>query len=79
MDRFKTNIAVSQLSFIDTIVRPSFEGLAILLPKIEENLEFLNSNRKKWEDLKEQYDKQLKELESKTTNNDNERVKLAIK
>ena len=77
MDRFKTNIAVSQLSFIDTFVKPSFEGLAILLPKIEVNLEFLYTNRSKWEGLKDHYDKQLKDLESKSTHD--ERARLAIK
>jgi hypothetical protein len=67
MDRYKTNIAVSQVSFIDTFVKPSFDSLVLLLPKIEENISILNKNKENWENLKEYYDHQLKEIENKTT------------
>jgi hypothetical protein len=79
MDRYKTNIAVSQLSFIDTFVKPSFDSLIVLLPKIEENLEILYNNRSKWEGLKDYYDKMLKHIESRAIENDSEKDRLAIK
>jgi hypothetical protein len=70
MDRYKTNIAVSQVSFIDTFVKPSFDSLVLLLPRIEENLMILSKNRENWENLKEYYDHQLKEIENRTTERD---------
>jgi hypothetical protein len=76
MDRYKTNIALSQVSFIDTFVKPSFEGLVMLLPKIEMNLQILYENREKWETMKEHYDRQLKELEGKAVGIDSDKERL---
>jgi hypothetical protein len=65
MDRYKTNISTSQVGFIDSFVKPSFEALYILLPKLEENMKFLDKNKDNWIQLKDYYDKNLKELEKK--------------
>jgi hypothetical protein len=62
-DRYKTNISNSQVSFIDSFVKPSFETMYILLPKLEENIFNLNKNRQNWLNLKEYYDNELKKLE----------------
>jgi hypothetical protein len=74
MDRYKTNIATSQLSFIDTFVMPSFETLMILLPKMQINLDLLIDNREKWNGMKDHYDKILKSYE-----NNNNQVKKVEK
>jgi hypothetical protein len=65
MDRYKTNISTSQIGFIDTFVRPSFESLYILLPKLEENMKLLDKNKENWLQMKEYYDHNLKEIEKK--------------
>ena len=63
MDRYKVNISSSQVSFIDTFVKPSFETLYILLPKLEQNIKFLDDNRQNWVNLKDYYDNELKKLD----------------
>jgi hypothetical protein len=69
MDRYKTNISCSQVSFIDSFVKPSFETLYILLPKLEQNLKFLDDNRQNWLNLKDYYDNELKKQERNLINN----------
>jgi hypothetical protein len=63
MDRYKVNISNSQVSFIDTFVKPSFETLYILLPKLEQNIKFLDENKQNWINLKDYYDNELKKLD----------------
>lgn len=49
MDRYTTNIAQSQVGFIDFIMRPSYEAACILLPALNRNKEALDTNRSEWE------------------------------
>ena len=50
-DRKTTQIAPSQVGFINVIVFPSFEALLPLLPELEWNLQNLEENKKTWEEL----------------------------
>jgi hypothetical protein len=47
-DRNTVNIAEAQLGFIDFIVQPTFEVMALYLPKLQKNVEGCKSNRQKW-------------------------------
>ena len=49
MDRYTTNIAQSQVGFIDFIMKPSFGAACILLPALTRNKEALDVNRAEWE------------------------------
>ena len=49
MDRYTTNIAQSQVGFIDFIMKPSYEAACILLPALNRNKEGLETNRGEWE------------------------------
>lgn len=49
MDRYTTNIAQSQVGFIDFIMKPSYEAACILLPALNRNKEALETNRGEWE------------------------------
>ena len=45
MDRRTTNIAKAQAGFIDNLIKPSFEVLELLLPKVKRNLEQMEFNK----------------------------------
>jgi hypothetical protein len=62
-DRYKTNIGSAQVSFIEKFIAPSFEALAILLPKLKNLIEIIAKNKKNWSDLIDHYEKKLRELE----------------
>ena len=49
MDRVTTNIASSQIGFIDFIIKPSFEVAGMLLPNIYRLNEGVENNKKEWE------------------------------
>jgi hypothetical protein len=49
MDRVTTNIASSQMGFIDFIIKPSFEVTAMLLPCLYRLTEGVEANKKHWE------------------------------
>ena len=55
MDRYTTNIAKSKIGFIDFIIKPSFESVLILLPKINRSLQSLEINKQEWEKKIEDY------------------------
>ena len=49
MDRRTTNIASSQMGFIDFIIKPSFEVTAMLLPNLYRFTEAVENNKRQWE------------------------------
>lgn len=49
MDRTNTNIASSQMGFIDFIIKPSFEVTVMLLPELYRFSEGIEKNKKCWE------------------------------
>ena len=51
MDRNTTNIASSQMGFIDFIIKPSFEVTVMLLPSLYRLTDGTESNKKCWETL----------------------------
>ena len=55
MDRATTNIAKSQIGFIDFIIKPAFESAHLLLPDIYRNIEAIELNKKQWERLFDDY------------------------
>jgi hypothetical protein len=58
MDRRTINIAKAQIGFIEAIVKPSFESIAKVLPRIEKSyLRNCLDNKKQWEALVEEYEK----------------------
>lgn len=48
MDRKTTNIAKSQVGFIDVIVFPLFEALKVQFPALQENCSMLQANKEEW-------------------------------
>ena len=56
MDRVTTNIASSQMGFIDFIIKPSFEVTVMLLPGLYRFTEGVESNKKSWEARITEYD-----------------------
>lgn len=49
MDRKTTNIASSQMGFIDFIIKPSFEVTSMLFPSLYRLNEGVENNKKQWE------------------------------
>ena len=57
MDRNTTNIAKSQIGFIDALILPAFNLIAQVLPNLSNIVSALESNKENWRDLFEEYDK----------------------
>ena len=55
-DRDTTNIAKSQIGFLDYIIKPSFELATKLMPKIAFTIDNIEANKQHWTDLFEEYD-----------------------
>lgn len=55
-DREETNIAKSQIGFLDYIVKPSFELAAKLMPKLSFCVENVETNKANWTDLFDEYE-----------------------
>ena len=55
-DRDTTNIAKSQIGFLDYIIKPSFELATKILPKIAFTIENVEANKQHWTALFEEYD-----------------------
>jgi hypothetical protein len=53
-DRKSTNLATSQLGFINFVVKPTIEVFRDYLPKVQINCDNLISNIKKWETMKQE-------------------------
>ena len=56
-DRYTTNIAKSQLGFIDFVVAPLFGLLTQIMPKID--ITGFETNKGKWKELIDHYDQEL--------------------
>ena len=61
MDRTTTNIAKSQIGFIEFIVQPSFEIMKLMLPSVEENLLQMAKNKVKWTGMIPEYEDKMAE------------------
>jgi hypothetical protein len=55
MDRYTTNIAKAQSGFIDHFIKPAYDLLLNIMPNIELNMKFLESNKEQWAILEESY------------------------
>lgn len=55
MNRKTTNIAGWSIGFINMIVAPAFEELAKVIPLSQTCIDNMNSNKNKWEEIKEEY------------------------
>ena len=55
MDRTTTNIAKAQAGFIDFFVKPAYQLLEFIMPKISLNMKFLDANKEQWKLLEESY------------------------
>jgi cAMP-specific phosphodiesterase 4 len=60
-DRLTTNIARSQIGFIDGLVLPPFELIAQVLPNLGHMVDDLKANKDNWRSLFEEYDEKQKE------------------
>lgn len=56
-DRYTTNLAKSQIGFIDFVVSPLFVLLKEILPKID--ISGFEINKNKWKELVDYYDEEL--------------------
>ena len=55
MDRKKTNIAGCSIGFINMFVIPAYEELAKVIPLSQKWVDNLNTNKNKWDELKEDF------------------------
>lgn len=55
MDRNTTNIAKAQGGFIDHFVKPAYELIYDIMPNLELNMKFWESNKEQWALLEESY------------------------
>jgi hypothetical protein len=55
MDRHTTNIAKAQGGFIDHFIKPAYNLLLNVCPKVELNMRFLESNKRQWALLEDSY------------------------
>jgi len=62
-DRYTTNIAKSQLGFIDFVVAPLFGLLTQIMPKVD--ISGFETNKGKWKELIDHFDQELKDLNDK--------------
>ena len=62
MDRETTNIAKSQIGFINFIIKPSFDVVHLLLPQISRTIEGINENKKLWELNRDKYEEKMKKF-----------------
>jgi len=56
MDRCTVNIAKAQVGFIDVIIMPAYQALAVMLPLVNENVQIIESNKERWATLVDQYE-----------------------
>lgn len=61
MDRYNIFIPKSQAGFVNIFIKPCFESLVNFLPKARRNLENLEFNVKKWEDMADEWTKGQKD------------------
>lgn len=59
MDRNTTNIAGCSIGFINMLVAPAYEELAKIIPESQVCIENLNSNKDRWEELKEEFKQRM--------------------
>lgn len=55
-DRYTTNIAKSQIGFVEFIIKPSYQLLIKICPELEFMLETLENNKTLWTGLFEEYE-----------------------
>ena len=65
-DRYTTNVAKSQIGFINFMVQPLFEVVNQMVPEAGQTLEYLKSNRTYWEGKIEYYEKEMQELQKRS-------------
>ncbi|EGR31348.1 hypothetical protein IMG5_112180, partial [Ichthyophthirius multifiliis] len=58
-DRYTTNVSKSQTGFIDFIVKPLFEVVAIALPDLQQYLKNFETNKQNWIELQPKYEEEL--------------------
>jgi cGMP-dependent 3',5'-cyclic phosphodiesterase len=54
MDRQKACIPALQIEFLTTVIRPTFEILVRLFPECEQFLDIIDTNRRHWDERKQQ-------------------------
>lgn len=59
MDRCTTNIAKSQIGFINFIIKPSYETMHSYLPGIQRMLQGIDQNKVEWENRVDQYEAKM--------------------
>ncbi|EGR34036.1 hypothetical protein IMG5_026420 [Ichthyophthirius multifiliis] len=62
-DRYTTNIAKSQIGFIDFIVKPFYEVICLFLPEVIHYLSIFEQNKEEWQIYEDYYTKQLEILQ----------------
>ncbi|KAL4457029.1 hypothetical protein ABPG74_014667 [Tetrahymena malaccensis] len=84
-DRYTTNIAKSQIGFIDFIVQPYFETICQFIPELLNYMPLFEQNKQEWQSYEEYYDRQLvtlqaqqKKLEERTKTIDDKKKDLTI-
>lgn len=60
-DRKTTNVARSQIGFIEFVVLPYFDALASILPGMYFAVDQMKANKETWGQMIEEYEKQREE------------------
>lgn len=58
-DRYIVNVSKSQIGFIDIIVKPLWEILAIMMPEIKSAIENMEKNKISYEEMLPKYEEEL--------------------
>lgn len=64
MDRKTTNIAGCSIGFMNMLVAPAYEELAKVIPDVQICIDYLNENKIKWEELKEEFKRRMENDEN---------------
>ena len=59
MNRKTTNIAGSSIGFMNMLVQPAYEALVSVIPDAQICLDYLEENKAKWEEQKEEFKKRM--------------------
>ena len=61
MDRYTTNIAGCSIGFMNVLVAPAYDALIQVLPNASVCMDNLNSNKERWEELKDEFKARMDE------------------
>ena len=59
MDRTTVNTATSQIGFLEFVLKPAYNAVAVILPKVEKNIQNIISNKERFSQLIGDYEQKM--------------------